>query len=625
MLSAQDLNVAKLSSQYPLDDAIELINEREVEIFIKEGKVNIKSTRENETFYLNNSAKQYSKESISHSTFFEILEIKAETSALVNGKRKKFEVTEFKEKDEMQSFYDDVKSLNFIFPNLQTGSKTSLKVTEEIKDPRMLNPFYFGGYFPRQKSKLKITVDKNIAIEFREFNLENYKITREVDKKRNKTVYTFESENMPGFDFEPQSPSFRYYGPHVFPIITSYTLEGKKVEIAGETKNLYNWYYSLLNDVNTSPPSSELKEIVSDLTKDCKNDEEKVKTLFYWVQSNIKYIAFEYALGGFIPRNANDICRKKYGDCKDNSSILDQMLHIAGIEGHFTWIGTRDLPYTYEELPTVATDNHMILSYKNEDGKVIFLDGTANYLPWGMPTRFIQGKEALVGINKDSFEVHLVPVVPAEINSEKDITHLTINAKDINGSTVKKFDGYKKVEVFNNLIKMSETQKKNYHKSLLKKGNDKFSYAELQEEFLYDYDSIYTLRYNFKIQDYLLNIDNEMYLNLNLNKPMEHYNIPDIRKTDIKQDYKSLYDYEVILDIPAGYEVSYLPEDFKINDTFVDANITYRKEAGKVIYNQNLKVNFLVLPKSNHDEYRSISDKILKAYTEHIVLTKNNL
>ena len=88
----------------------------------------------------------------------------------------------------------------------------------------------------------------------------------------------------------------------------------------------------------------------------------KIKT-----NENIKYIAFEYALGGFIPREANEVFQKKYGDCKDNSSILFKMLEIAGLQGNLTWIGTRKIPYTYEEVPTRAVDNHMILSYENKN------------------------------------------------------------------------------------------------------------------------------------------------------------------------------------------------------------------------------------------------------------------
>ena len=63
---------------------------------------------------------------------------------------------------------------------------------------------------------------------------------------------------------------------------------------------------------------------------------EKVKAIYYWAQKNVKYVAFEYALGGFVPRDANDIYSKKYGDCKDNSSIMNtswMKIRLVGLVG----------------------------------------------------------------------------------------------------------------------------------------------------------------------------------------------------------------------------------------------------------------------------------------------------
>ena len=130
--------------------------------------------------------------------------------------------------------------------------------------------------------------------------------------------------------------------------------------------SLYDWYYSLVKDINTQEKDKDLEALVASLTVGKDNDLEKVKAIYYWTQQNIKYIAFEYALGGFIPREAYDVFKKKYGDCKDNSSILSEMLSIAGLKGSLTWIGTRSIPYTYKEVPTPAVDNHMILSYENK-------------------------------------------------------------------------------------------------------------------------------------------------------------------------------------------------------------------------------------------------------------------
>jgi len=63
--------------------------------------------------------------------------------------------------------------------------------------------------------------------------------------------------------------------------------------------------------INQDEVDSELRNIVDELTKDKSSNVEKVRAIYYWVQENIKYIDFEYALGGFIPREANNVFKKK--------------------------------------------------------------------------------------------------------------------------------------------------------------------------------------------------------------------------------------------------------------------------------------------------------------------------
>lgn len=85
------------------------------------------------------------------------------------------------------------------------------------------------------------------------------------------------------------------------------------------------------------------------------------------------------------------------------------MLSLAGLKGNLTWIGTRSIPYSYNEVPTPIVDNHMILSYKYND-KTYFLDATGRFIPIDLPTSFIQGKEALISNGENSYVIETVPL-----------------------------------------------------------------------------------------------------------------------------------------------------------------------------------------------------------------------
>jgi transglutaminase-like putative cysteine protease len=115
-------------------------------------------------------------------------------------------------------------------------------------------------------------------------------------------------------------------------------------------KDLYGWYNSVCAGIgNNSEP---LKAKVAELISNKKTDPEKVESIFYWVQDNIRYIAFENGIMGFKPDAAQNVFKNKYGDCKGKANLLKTMLNIAGFDARLTWIGTSDLPYDYT-LPSI--------------------------------------------------------------------------------------------------------------------------------------------------------------------------------------------------------------------------------------------------------------------------------
>src|SRR5690606_29442469 len=101
------------------------------------------------------------------------------------------------------------------------------------------------------------------------------------------------------------------------------------------------------------------KADVLKLTESAKTSEEKIKSIYYWVQDNIKYIAFEDGISGFRPDAAQNVLVNRYGDCKGMANLTKEMLKVAGFDARLAWIGTNRIPYTYE-LPSLAVDNHMI-------------------------------------------------------------------------------------------------------------------------------------------------------------------------------------------------------------------------------------------------------------------------
>ena len=620
-LISQDLE--KYKKQYPNDDIVRLQQETIINIKLNNGEFTIHKEVFEEDLYLNNSANYNSKRSISYSTFFELDKIEASSFSKQGGKYVENKVINFNEKNNLNdSFYDDSKEVGFIYPKLAKGSKTNIKLTYNIKNPRFLSAFYFGDFYPIINNKVTIIADKNIELTFKPFQLNNgAKITFKKKKKGENYVYTWSTKKTEKFEIESNAPNYKTILPHIIPIITSYQQDGKTKKLLDGVEGLYSWYYSLVENINKEETDPALTTLVEELTREKESDIEKVKAIYYWTQQNIKYIAFEYALGGFIPREANEVFQKKYGDCKDNSSILFKMLEIAGLQGNLTWIGTRKIPYTYEEVPSPAVDNHMILSYENKNN-TYYLDATGRYIQIEYPSSFIQGKEALIA-NGNNFKVKKIPVVPAHLNKVVDTTYIQISNRDIIGTSNSTFSGYIKNNLFYNLenTRKEADVKELYNKRFLK-GSNKFLIKSYKEENKFSYDKDFSVSYNFSIQDYVQNIGSEIFINPHFNKIISSVKTKEDRKYDIEFEYKRQFSHTNIIEIPDGYEVSYIPTSVSFTNDLISVNLSYSTDKNKIVCKQNVVFNFIKLNKEQQQKVNTFVEKTEKASKEIIILKK---
>ena len=619
---SEEFNALKV--KYPESSFIRLIDEINISITLKNDELEIKQHYIEEDLYLDESATYNSKRALDFSAFFELESVEATSFRYTNGKYKSFKVEDFVEKDEMgESFHDDTKSLNFIYSNLDEGGKTKLEYTEIVKNPRFLSPLYFGNFYPIKNKKVTLVADKEINFRFKEFNTEGYSIAFKKEERRNSNIYTWEIKDVDEIKYESSVPTYKKVLPHIVPIITSYKNKNNEVKVLNDVADLYNWYYSMVKDINQQPTDTALVSLVNDITKDSKTDLEKVRAIYYWTQQNIKYIAFEYALGGFIPREANDVFNKKYGDCKDNSSILYEMLKIAGLKGNLTWIGTRKIPYTYTELPTPMVDNHMILSY-TEGNKTYFLDATGRYLALEMPSSFIQGKEALIGDGEGKFRIETVPVMSPQTNSYKESSQLSIKDNQLIGKGETTLSGYYKIDFYNQLeSKNSEKELKTYYTVKLRKGSNKFLIDNFQETNKYSYDDDFKINYEFNISDYSQQLGDEIYVNLNLNRDISYYKTEDDRENEVEVKYKSDYIFENTLEVPENYSVDYLPENYELNNDYFKCKISYKQENNTIIYTHQLTMDYLTLTPEDQKVVNDAIKKVEKQYKETVVFKKS--
>lgn len=609
----------KYAALYPNENAIITDYWRIYNVSIINDSLNITVEQYEETFILDNAA-TWVKDKVYSSSLVEVTELEAFTLIPNKKKYKRVEVEDFKRSYDKNTyvFFDDTELINYSYPEVSKGCKIVTKQKWKLNNPHLIGQFFISSYIPVVKAKVKISVDSNISIAHGIHNEELANVSFQTSKLGDgKIEYIYQSKDIKKVKIEESSPSFNHLTSSVYFNIESYNLRGETINVMSSLDDLHKWYYGFISDLEID---ESVKELSNSIVNQTDSSLEKMRKIFYWVQSNIKYIAFEQGMRGFIPHDAGYVCQKKYGDCKDMSSILVGLLRSQNIPANYTWIGTRDLPYKYSETPSPNIDNHMIASVEMNN-ETFFLDATGNYIPLGYPTAMIQGKEALVS-NNNSPKILEVPVVPKEKNLMIDSSYIKLDNGTIIGQSHLELSGLAKVANTYKLINKTSDGEENYLKRLLSKGSNKFFLDQYTTHHVEDLDKPIQVDYNFQIKDYYKSIGNETYINLCLDKSLTNDLIAN-RLTPRENDYKYINKSVTILEIPDGYTISYLPEKSAINSKHFGYSITYELVDNKLFASKEFYVDYLLMYPKDFSEWNETIKQYAQAVRTTVVLTKN--
>lgn len=590
------------------------------DIFVDNKKLRVLRNDYYESMIMSENGIQNNEEDFSYSELVQLKEYEAFSIVNDKGKDRKIKVTQTNEKQARQSavFYNDVKERQLIFPNLEAGARKVYTVQTEFLDPYLLQSFIFGSSYPMLNATLEVRTDKDITIGYRIFNDPGNTIEFSKSEKKGKFIYRWTLKDVKAVKMEPNNPGFRYFIPHINVYVKDYTIDSKKINVLDDTEKLYDYYKAFTKNLNKTD-DAELKAITTEITAGLTSDIEKVKKIFYWVKDNIKYIAFENGYEGFIPREAALVCKRKFGDCKDMASIISAMATYAGVKNvTVSWVGTRDIPYSYEELSTPAVDNHMIAVY-NDNGNYVFLDATDRETRYGIPTAFIQDKEVLIS-NGDTYKIIRVPVVPAENNEAEGVIKLSLDKEKISGSGSINYRGYSRSNILSQLGDASGKTRFEMIKSLVLMGSNKFYLKDYTESNVSDRDKPYQVNFNFELDDYAIQVDKELYINLFMDRAYEKLTLEPDRVTAYDLDYLSAYNTTYNLQIPQNYSVKYLPENFSLDNAVMKADFKYTNSGGIVSLAAKIELKKLLLEKADFALWTETIKKLKSAYTQTLIL-----
>jgi len=519
-------------------------------------------------------------------------------------------------------FYSDARICYFPMELPKKGSTGTVVFDETLNDPRYLTTIYFADAAAVQRGEVSLKIPRWMKVDIKELNFNSFAIkkTTEYITAEDADVITYTFTNIPAMKHEENSPGPTYIYPHLLILCKSAATGGKQITYFNTLADQYAWYRELVKNVGGN--EAVIKEKAKELTAGLTADMDKIKAIFYYVQDNIRYIAFEDGLAGFKPEKADEVLRKKYGDCKGMANLTKALLVSQGFDARLCWLGTKHIAYDYQ-TPSMAVDNHMIcgLNYK---GKTYYLDATESYLGLNEYAERIQGRQVLME-DGDKYLLNKIPYALPLQNATNEVSKLSVNGTSLVGKVNFVWKGEEKESILSGLnsIKLENTDK-----AMVKYlADDNLDYtvnnlklsstANPDKDLTATFDLDHKNAVNVFSKDYYINIDTKKELADIVIKTAE-------RKHDFWFSYKMNINIQTELDIPANYKAADVPADLNITNPDYEFHLSYSKLPNKLVYKKSLLIKNTGLPKAKFEQWNHDVEILNKAYNETIILKPAN-
>ncbi len=553
------------------------------------------------------------------SEMYNDLESIDEVTIYIEGKKNKLIVPKYEYYSVKDIFYSDARVYFFPLPFEKKGATAEVKMEKTHKDPRYLTRVFLTDEYFIENKVIQFIVPRWMKTELKElnFNSHNIKKTVEYNSKDEADIYTFTITNLKPFKSEYAAPGASYIYPHILVLNKEANLDGVNYTYFKTIADQYKWGYGLVKQVEDD--NAALATKAKELTNGINGDINKVKTIYNWVQNNIRYIAYEDGIAAFKPAKAMDVLNKKYGDCKGMANLIKGLLKGIGLDARICWIGTKHIAYDLS-TPTLSVHNHMIAALIY-GGKTYFLDGTETNIGFNEYAERIAGRQVLVE-DGEKYILTNIPTVNYKQNIGKEKRTLELKNNLLIGTATHTYSGEAKSSL---LSKIQSIKKDNTEKALtrfLTSGNEDYAIANLLSNHTSITDSLLNISYNINFKNGVSAFGNEVYLEVDYRKDLDGFIIDTAkRNNDRELDYQETLDYETEITLPTNYKVTTQPTDWSADLPNAQFSITYKLQGNKLLYKRTILIKNTLLKKENFAQWNTTINQLSNKYKEQVVLS----
>lgn len=521
--------------------------------------------------------------------------------------------------EENNIFHSDVKFCIYPFKVSSIGEKRTVKIKKKYIDLKYLTKIYFATNLPIENKQILFHIPSWLNVELLDFNLQGFNVSKKASNNEEQEVIEYKAKELNSIKKEDNSLGLSSWQPHLLILSKGITLPNSNQHLISNLDERYKWYKTLVDSLNRK--NTTIEALVKSVLSNEMTDIEKVESIFYWVQDNIRYIAYEEGIAAFKPDEAHTVLEKKYGDCKSMANLTKVMLQVAGFDARLTWLGTNAISYNHS-IPSLSVDNHMICTVFF-DGKKYFLDATEKFISINDYAERIQGRPVLIE-NKTEYILDTIPTFSPKRNIIIRDINFKLAENQLTGTLNTEYNGEKKITTFRYLKSQQRINEDELLEELLKNDNHNIEIQSLSHSGLFKRVNPFKTSSELSYKNSITSIENQLYIDLDPYKDFNFSSIDEDRLSNFYLGEKVNLKTEILFDLPEGYHIEHIPQNLKISTNSYTVLASYTSSDTSIKYSKEFIFKNNQIMFEEFEVWNKTLSQIKRFYSDQIILEKNN-
>ena len=360
----------------------------------------------------------------------------------------------------------------------------------------------------------------------------------------------------------------------------------------------------------------EIEHTVREITADAADQEEKVASIYHFIQQNIRYISIKGSIGsGWSGHEAFFTLQSKYGDCIDKSILFTTMLDVIGVESEPIIILTNRAGAAGRTIPSMRGNHAITLVHLN--GRDFYLDATSTSHRY---PAFRADDHGVTTINALRREIGFIDLP----NPEQNRRTYTLSVRILpNGDAEAEYSSAYVGDYEARVRGFYMARKESDHERMLANMVNSFSpeatLKEYQLDNIYDISKSFSMHLSYTLRDYAVEAgDLRIFAIPGAEMDFSEVTLPE-RKYDIAYDTSFEMIHHVTLTVPETYRVKYLPPEIDLKTPYATYRASYTAENDTtLVFRDDFRRTKRVVEVRDYAEYKAFLQKVSKYSKEQL-------